>query len=180
MSDVTGPISSLPGTGHAVPDDATCDNHDDRKSVVRIQGETDSFGCEMVDYCQECWDEHLAYRRSPEGKAAEVEWRTGKCAWCKNEATDLRDARDYDEGMHGPVYRVCGACITRRNEEARRELDEYADQYGDDGYDDYDDEPDDPGEECGRWINGALGQQCRLAGSEFCDWECPYSHGRRP
>ena len=39
----------------------------------------------------------------------------------------------------------------------------------DDGYD--------PGEECGRWINGRLGRyyDCRLAGTEFCDWECPYA-----
>lgn len=33
----------------------------------------------------------------------------------------------------------------------------------------------DPGEECGRWNNGRLGKQCRLAGTEWCDWECPYS-----
>lgn len=30
------------------------------------------------------------------------------------------------------------------------------------------------GEECGRWVNGRLGKQCSLAGTEFCDWECPY------
>lgn len=33
----------------------------------------------------------------------------------------------------------------------------------------------DPGEECGRWINGRLDKSCMLAGTEFCDWECPYS-----
>lgn len=40
-----------------------------------------------------------------------------------------------------------------------------------------DDDPDDydPGEECGRWINGRLDRLCRLAGTEFCDWECPYA-----
>lgn len=32
----------------------------------------------------------------------------------------------------------------------------------------------DPGEECGRWINSRLTRDCRLAGSEFCDFECPY------
>lgn len=31
------------------------------------------------------------------------------------------------------------------------------------------------GEECGRWINGRLGRYCTKAGSEECDWECPYS-----
>lgn len=47
------------------------------------------------------------------------------------------------------------------------------------GPDDDDDDPvddSDPGEECGRWINGRLDRSCRLAGTEFCDWECP--HGR--
>lgn len=33
----------------------------------------------------------------------------------------------------------------------------------------------DPGEECGRWINGRLGPSCSKAGSEECDWDCPYS-----
>jgi hypothetical protein len=44
---------------------------------------------------------------------------------------------------------------------------EYA---GDDGH-----IPFDPADECGRWINGNLGQYCTKAGSEECDWECPYS-----
>lgn len=35
----------------------------------------------------------------------------------------------------------------------------------------------DPGEDCGRWNNGKLGPYywCRSAGTEFCDFECPYS-----
>lgn len=45
---------------------------------------------------------------------------------------------------------------------------ESCDYQGDE--DDYD-----PGEECGRWVNGRLGPQCSKAGSEECDWECPYS-----
>lgn len=35
-----------------------------------------------------------------------------------------------------------------------------------------DDEEDD-GDECGRWNNGRLTRQCRLAGTEWCDWSCP-------
>ena len=31
-----------------------------------------------------------------------------------------------------------------------------------------------PGEECGRWSNGRLGQYCGKAGTEECDFECPY------
>lgn len=31
------------------------------------------------------------------------------------------------------------------------------------------------GEECGRWRNGRLTSQCMKAGSEECDFECPYN-----
>jgi hypothetical protein len=31
-----------------------------------------------------------------------------------------------------------------------------------------------PGEECGRWRNGRLGRYCAKAGTEECDFECPY------
>jgi hypothetical protein len=45
-----------------------------------------------------------------------------------------------------------------------------------DGYDDPCDFEDWPetGEDCGRWINGRLGRYCTKAGSEECDFECPY------
>ena len=41
----------------------------------------------------------------------------------------------------------------------------------------------DPGEDCGRWDQNAKGGMlpyywCRLAGTEFCDWECPFSRSR--
>jgi hypothetical protein len=46
----------------------------------------------------------------------------------------------------------------------------------DDFYDEIEDEIEDDGEaDCGRWDNGRLTAQCRLAGSELCDWECPLS-----
>lgn len=35
------------------------------------------------------------------------------------------------------------------------------------------DDEDEIGEDCGRWDNGRLMLQCRKAGSEECDWECP-------
>jgi hypothetical protein len=40
--------------------------------------------------------------------------------------------------------------------------------------DTFDDDGPQPGEECGRWSNGRLGQFCAKAGSEECDFECPY------
>jgi len=36
--------------------------------------------------------------------------------------------------------------------------------------------------ECGRWDQnapGGLSHQCRLAGTEWCDWECPIGLSRR-
>lgn len=101
-----------------------CDVHPDRPAVCRIQGETDSFGSEMNDFCRECRNAHLEYRRRPEARA-------GQCDWCKGEATDLRDARDYDEGMAGPVYRICGRCQKRRDDRIQEELDRYDHEYGD-------------------------------------------------
>jgi hypothetical protein len=118
MGEVTGPIRTLPGSAHDLPAGATCDEHPDRPAVVRIQGETDSFGSELNDMCQECADEYRAWRRSPEAS-------TGQCERCHKEATDLRATRDYDEGMYGRVYEVCGACRKRSDDEARAELEQY-------------------------------------------------------
>jgi hypothetical protein len=35
------------------------------------------------------------------------------------------------------------------------------------------DEDEDLSAECGRWNGGKLTRQCRLAGTEWCDWDCP-------
>lgn len=134
MGDVTGPISTLSGALHNVPDGQMCDEHPRRKAIARVQGETDSFGCELIDMCQQCLAKDRAWRKSP----AAAEWRKGTCEWCKNKADDLRDRRDYEEGMTGRVYRVCGTCVKRDNEywdaEARAFDDDRDDWDGD--YDD--------------------------------------------
>jgi hypothetical protein len=132
MSEVTGPISTLPGSRHRLPEGTMCDDHPDRPAVARIQGETDSFGSEMNDLCQECLDAERAARNSPEARA-------GQCDWCKREAADLRDHRDFEEGMSGPVYRVCARCV--RREQERLAAEELEDDWDDDiGFPD---EPDD-------------------------------------
>jgi hypothetical protein len=61
---------------------------------------------------------------------------TGECEWCRKHATDLRNTRDYEEGSYGRIYRVCGACRQRVNDEAQEELERsgYYDDYGDDEY----------------------------------------------
>lgn len=114
MAHVSGPTSRLPGSLFTALLGQMCDEHDDRQSVRRVQGETDSFGAEYIDMCQECFD---AYRNRDT-----TEERTGMCDWCKQSATDLRSRRDYDEGMSGPVYRVCGACVKRENDRLDAEL----------------------------------------------------------
>jgi hypothetical protein len=108
-----------------------CDYHPDHPAVARIQGETDSFGCEMEDICQQCLDERRTYRCSEAGRAEAAAARTGNCEWCREPATDLRDARDYDEGMYGRVYRICGGCQSRRDQRIAEELEDYNSRYGD-------------------------------------------------
>lgn len=122
MADVTGPISTLPGTVRDPPHGTQCDNHPKKRATHRIQGETDSFGCEMYDLCDSCTAEFREEMRSAEA-------RTGECDWCGQEATDLRAKRDWEEGMCGPVYQVCGACVKRRNDEDREDLKDMDDEY---------------------------------------------------
>lgn len=122
MADVTGPISTLPGSAHAVPAGTMCDDHPNRPAVSRIQGETDSFGSEMFDVCQECLDK---YR-----EAIRTEDTSGTCDWCKSFANKLVNMRDYEEGMCGRVYQVCAPCQQQYNANVAAELDdEYDDWY---------------------------------------------------
>lgn len=115
MADVTGPISSLPGARHRLPDGATCDDCG-KSAEVRVQGETDSFGCEMADLCRACWD------------AAKDVDMSGFCDWCKQNATALLPRRDTDEGMSGPVYYVCAPCRERDDNALALELARYDDE----------------------------------------------------
>ena len=120
MAYCTGPCSTMPGHHSASPAGEVCDNHEDRPAVHRVQGETDSFGCEGFDFCQECYDAHKAAVAEYAAEAA-----TGCCDWCKTMATDLRPTRDYDEGSCGRLYDVCGECRRRASDEAAAELEEY-------------------------------------------------------
>ncbi len=129
MADVTGPISSLPGAKHRVPAGQPCDEHSDRPATRRVQGETDSFGSEMMDMCDECFE---AYTKAVAESAAED--ACGQCDWCKEGATDLSNRRDFEEGFSGRVYRVCGNCVRAERARIQAELDQYRD---DPDYDDY-------------------------------------------
>ncbi len=117
MADCSdGRVSTLPGSRAALPQGAMCDSHPEVQAVARMQGETDSFGCEYADLCAEC----LA-----EWKAHEVAARVGVCDWCNRAVDSLRPRRDFEEGMAGPVYQVCRECVQKENEYLAAELDDY-------------------------------------------------------
>jgi len=107
MGSATGPISTLPGAKFKVPAGTLCDHceDDDKKTpaVVRIQGETDSFGAELLDLCAEC--------AKKVEDAPDPEW---PCDWCKKENGPVKPVRDPEESMCGPVYHICADCNKKR------------------------------------------------------------------
>lgn len=116
---------TFPGALYAVPEGTMCDDHPARPATHRLQGETDSFGSEMHDLCDECAKDFKVYKPD-------------ECDWCKQKADDCRATRDYEEGLYGPVYYVCKACRDKRAEREREELE--ASGFYDDWNDDYDDD----------------------------------------
>jgi len=113
-----GPVSTMPGSTSPVPEGTMCDTHEDRPAVKRVQGETDSFGCEYVCVCQECLDGMHKYR-ADQLKVERL------CHWCKKLKLGVRPHRDMDEGMCGPLYDVCSDCITAENEAAAAQMAEF-------------------------------------------------------
>jgi len=64
----------------------------------------------------------------------EREWRQanptmGDCNWCKTSDVRIFPRRDFEEGMNGPVYDVCQACITKEAERIREEQDDDDDSH---------------------------------------------------
>lgn len=120
MAHASGPCGSLPGSKHLVPAGTKCDDCPE-PATVRVQGETDSMGAEFADLCRSCFN------------AVEADGddeRIGKCDWCGANADTLRHHRDLDEGMSGPVYRVCAACISKENDALQDELEHNLDGHG--------------------------------------------------
>lgn len=113
MADVTGPISTLPGVRHKVPEGMKCDNHPEVDAVVRIQGETDSFGAEFADLCAVCREEW---------NKEEPWYKNHSCDWCHESTEGIQPTRDFEEGSAGPVYYVCSGCRAKQRQYV---LDEY-------------------------------------------------------
>ena len=112
MADVIGPNRYLPGNILGIPAGAMCDDHPNVPAVARVVGPTDSFGSELLDLCQTCLDEMK--NAGP---------RIGTCDWCKTKNVELRDKRDYEEGMCGRVYEICSDCNDRYNARIAEEYD---------------------------------------------------------
>lgn len=103
MAGITGPIRTLPGFRHPVPNGMKCDDHPDRDAIARIQGETDSFGSEMMDLCQECLNE---FNKDAADSINESNW----CDHCNAMVSEQTlPVRDPDEGSTGPVYNLCSS-----------------------------------------------------------------------
>lgn len=114
MAHVTGSFdtTTLPGSVRGVPAGQTCD--DCGKPATRcLQGETDSFGAEWADLCDDCYAIERERRRKD---------RAGDCDWCKQHTDALIWTRNYDEGMHGSTYRVCKSCYNKQQRALKEEL----------------------------------------------------------
>ena len=73
------------------------------------------MGSEMRDLCAQCLaDMEVGIKAD----------REGYCDWCRSFAQDLKAHRDFEEGMCGPIYRVCGNCRTQETERLADELDD--------------------------------------------------------
>ena len=105
MAHVGGPISSLPGTLLRLPFNQMCDEHEDRLAIVRVQAETDSFGYEAIDMCQECYSAFKAFQSSPENYLNE-----STCEICNSSNIRVTPTRDPEEGLCGRVYDACDGC----------------------------------------------------------------------
>jgi len=107
----------------ALGEDHQCPN----PATVRIQGETDSFGCEYIHYCEECDELDEILSEISEEITGEED---SHCEWCRKtvKRKELSFTRDIDEGSSGPVYEVCGECRSKQNDYINDELDFLAEQ----------------------------------------------------
>lgn len=109
-------MAGLPGDIRSIGPGTPCDRHASTDAVARLQGETDSMGCEYHYLCKVCLDEHRD--KKPEALP---------CERCGGEDI-LTPVREIDEGMSGPVYHICTQCLKAKRERDAKELD-YDDGY---------------------------------------------------
>lgn len=133
MAAVIGPTRSKPGSRHALPPGTMCDDHPYTPAVVRLQGETDSFGAELNDLCADC----VALMA-----IAEPSDTSGICDWCSSHSETRAKHRHHEEGPGGAVYDVCPGCIKEESASLSAEIAEMGEQIDSPDDDDiYDDVP---------------------------------------
>lgn len=106
MADVIGPNSYLPGQELKVPEGMMCDEHEDRPATHRIVAETDSFGSELIDWCDSCFNKYKSEKENPD-------YTHNYCDHCHCTGVKTTKTRDPDEGSCGPVYHLCDGCLQR-------------------------------------------------------------------
>lgn len=100
-------MCGLPGRILVLVPGSVCDEHTEALAVKCVQGETDSFGHESLHMCQACFDNYKEELKKPQVPH--------QCDWCKKVEV-CSPARDYSEGLSGPVYDVCQACHSRQTQ----------------------------------------------------------------
>lgn len=102
MASVIGPSSKLPGDLIICEHGVICDHHTCGMPAVRaVVGETDSFGSEVLHFCEAHYQVFLTEIREDRV--------TDQCEFCGS-SDQVRPIRDPDEGMAGPVYMLCSKC----------------------------------------------------------------------
>ena len=94
---------NLPGYTRKLTTPSTCERCGAEASF-RMQGETDSFGCEYLDLCESCLNK------------TREEMHSQPCECCGS-TEKVRPWRDPEEGLCGPVYELCQSCRQRRDQE---------------------------------------------------------------
>lgn len=102
-----GPVALMPGQQCKVPSGQSCDKHPERSATHRYVGECDSFGCEYVDVCGECYEVHVNAKKDFANE--------GVCDLCDNEVALRKKWKDPEEGLAGRIYDACVPCIAEAN-----------------------------------------------------------------
>jgi len=113
MANVIGPNNRLPWNSYRIEPGDTCETHPERVSVYAMVGETDSYGSEIIHFCQECNDKRLA-ENSLKGPDYVTPGEVSYCEFCKNSfegilGEKVKPFRPWDEPSM--VRYGCVSCI---------------------------------------------------------------------
>jgi len=109
MAAVIGPNHYVTGQVLRCPYGQACDKHEERLAEVRVVGETDSSGSELVDMCQECFQDYLRDKRDAQDELV-------RCQLCGSLTDTCKAWKDPEEGWGGPQYQACQTCRHQREE----------------------------------------------------------------